>query len=884
MILYSFCKTYKKRLSLIITLTLISLWIPENNVNAANVDHVIINQFFGVGNSSCSSHSFIELYNPTNEAVDLTNYSIHYVPALAVSDAEAWSDFVLSGNIPAKGSYLIRCNAVVSADSPKVDLTGADSYDIDWPGVTIYSTGGSVCLLNSDVELGNQYSDLESRDDYVDLLAAAGNKATDGEGPRVYETSYSKITTKKKGIRRVDFIDTDNNAEDVIAVDYDANDVSSYRPRSSNDGSWGDPKLLLIKEINTLKSQIPMYYREYCSGDSVSAIDALLESFPSNLNSLDITELTSIRDTLSSTLGSLQYKYKDDVVQLYLTTDKGNGSSYGTTLTKADGYVSCRIAGVSADGSTLFDDLNGKVKIRGNYTSHGEKKPYNIKFSEKQNLFGFGKAKTWCLLADYYDKTLLKNQLALDLAKEIGLAYTAEHQRVDVHMDGEYQGSYLLTEKIEADKNRVDVKTGENDTDFIIEMESKKRVEPENVYFTTSKDYFFRLREPDEDKEYAETRAVSVKEYMDNFESTLVAGNWDDLSAVIDVESFAKYYVLNEYLRPSDFPSLSVYFYCKEGVLYAGPAWDYDFSSGDVASSQTLPIASRSHYYMELLRYSEFRDVVRQTFVDNVAALHDLFSDNGWIDTQYATYTGTINRNNNKWGIDQCQYEAYIESLKEWFSDRFTWLNGYTQGDFAYIPPTNLGGGGGGVPAPAIPAMEIADNLSDDGIASSNASADSSATSADASGEPTFASMDASKDALDASSDASGDPVTASENATASSDGDFVEPSGDAVLPSSDATFVKLPNTLKLKVYKKVYKRTKDLKKKRMYAIRVTNNKGAVKYTLSNKAKKARIAVSKKGIISIPKKCKKGIYSITVHASGNKKYLPGTKTFVLKVK
>ena len=108
-------------------------------------------------------------------------------------------------------------------------------------------------------------------------------------------------------------------------------------------------------------------------------------------------------------------------------------------------YVDCSVEIIDEEGGsfeTIFDDAS-KVKVRGNSTSSGEKKPFNIKFSSKTDVLGMGKNKKWCLLANCYERTLIRNQTVFDFADGIGLAYTPSYRVVDVYLNERFLGSYL---------------------------------------------------------------------------------------------------------------------------------------------------------------------------------------------------------------------------------------------------------------------------------------------------------------------------------------------------------------------------------------------------------------------------------------------------------
>ena len=132
-------------------------------------------------------------------------------------------------------------------------------------------------------------------------------------------------------------------------------------------------------------------------------------------------------------------------------------------------YEECTITLDAPDGSSLLGDSDAKVKVRGNWTTIYDKKPHRIKFTEKQNLLGLNDGaefKNWVLLAEYKDASMLRNKAALYASREIlgedGL-YAADSELVQVDINGEYMGIYLLTEFQQADDDRVDVTTPEKD-------------------------------------------------------------------------------------------------------------------------------------------------------------------------------------------------------------------------------------------------------------------------------------------------------------------------------------------------------------------------------------------------------------------------------------
>ena len=132
-------------------------------------------------------------------------------------------------------------------------------------------------------------------------------------------------------------------------------------------------------------------------------------------------------------------------------------------------YVNAEVSVSDCEGYDM-EAVTAQVKVRGNYTSVYPKRPIRIKFEEKQAMCGVNggaEFKNWVLLADYRDTSLLRNPLAFTLAKSLYSArpdlYSADFRPVEVYLNGEYQGVYLLTEQQEVKEHRVDLPEREED-------------------------------------------------------------------------------------------------------------------------------------------------------------------------------------------------------------------------------------------------------------------------------------------------------------------------------------------------------------------------------------------------------------------------------------
>ena len=152
-----------------------------------SVPHVLVNQVFGGSDDGAADHSFIELYNPCDQEVDLNGWELQYRSSEDGEDAE-WHELILNGVIPAKGYYLIRCGKTDGSDY------AVPEGDQEWE-LSLHNKGLSVALFSRDVTLNGSFSgnvtDESRPDGYVDLLAVQGNDAEDSQIPPAYETAFA---------------------------------------------------------------------------------------------------------------------------------------------------------------------------------------------------------------------------------------------------------------------------------------------------------------------------------------------------------------------------------------------------------------------------------------------------------------------------------------------------------------------------------------------------------------------------------------------------------------------------------------------------------------------------------------------------------------------
>lgn len=380
-----------------------------------------------------------------------------------------------------------------------------------------------------------------------------------------------------------------------------------------------------------------------------------------------------------------------DIAAIYIYTDSHIGR---------EEYVGCTIVAVDKAGgeySTITDEL-ATIKVRGNSTSSGPKKPYNFKFDKKTNLFGMGKAKKWSLIANLYDKTLMRNKLVYDFARAIGMEYVVDCMYVDVYLNGIYVGNYLLTEAVEIGETRVDINEEQNDV--LLELEPYEGYSNPICFRTPHYGILLGYNDPDDP---TPEMMSFVENFFDSAESALSTKNKANIEKYFNIQSFIDNYIVQEYFKNVDFNTSSTRYYIKNGVLYAGPVWDFDLSSGNCSSSyysaynnvggsgksyegiycnkQWYSVLLNCSWFTKMLydRYMELQDKIINLYADNVLGTNQIdylisqnktsfdrnFSEAGWdIGTPYSI----LER------LPDPTYKENVEYLRNWLYNRNIWL------------------------------------------------------------------------------------------------------------------------------------------------------------------------------------------------------------------
>ena len=361
-------------------------------------------------------------------------------------------------------------------------------------------------------------------------------------------------------------------------------------------------------------------------------------------------------------------------------------------------YVPGNIVIKSADLAEELSMVLG-IRGRGNSTWYMEKKPYRIKLDKKTNILNLPeKAKSWVLLANYADKTLIRNAVASKISSILGLEFTPSTRFVDLVLNGTYLGNYMLTDQMEAGPGRVGIDI--QDSTVVAEpditggyfLELDGFAAAPDTWFTSGKGLKITVHSPDV---VNQTQLAYIQNYINGFENTLFSSDFKDpikgYRAIVDTTSLINWYIGCELTGNSD-SFWSTYIYKKrlDDKLYFGPMWDYDiaFNNDNRLGDATL----------KLMRQNAFnpRSWIEQMWLDpwfqkavlrrwqQLTATNLLGTLNTYIDETASLINVSEQLNFRKWNVfssrvylEEYLFSTYgegVDFLKTYLSKRVSFL------------------------------------------------------------------------------------------------------------------------------------------------------------------------------------------------------------------
>lgn len=368
-----------------------------------------------------------------------------------------------------------------------------------------------------------------------------------------------------------------------------------------------------------------------------------------------------------------------------------------------------------------------KIRGRGEYGWSLDKEPYNVNLDDKSDLCGLGGSKKWALLANHYDRSLLRTSAAMYIGSQLtNMAWTPRSIPVDLYLNGTYVGSYTLIERINVASDRVDIdelqdnQGGVNDSapnvtgGYLLEWDFRKSAD-HNV--EVGQHGWVGIKEPEDEDDGSGITAAQITyidQYLDEVDAALFGGDFEDdvvgWKRYIDTASLVDYYIAQELTKTVDGNMYASVLMYKErdvdpapgdqGKLLFGPMWDYDTSLGNATypggqgdptgwylrDPQTDPdyfmSQSQVTWFNRLNEDPEFRELVAARWQEIRV---DLQTTDSFIDQQAMLIEASAAENFTVWDVTERfeevqvvkgSWDAEVSHLRSWLQQRIAWMDG----------------------------------------------------------------------------------------------------------------------------------------------------------------------------------------------------------------
>ena len=389
-----------------------------------------------------------------------------------------------------------------------------------------------------------------------------------------------------------------------------------------------------------------------------------------------------------------QWSLKTNLPTLYINTFDGR------SITSKTNYVNAQLVYMDESSHiTKWDTI--QIRGRGNSTWNMSKKPYRIKFLSKERFLGNEKAnaKSWTLLANAADKTMIRNAITSAMGEFAGLSFNPAYKFVDLTLNGVYMGTYQISDQIDIKKKRVNIVEqdfplsdgADISGGYLLEVDGFK---DGNCFTTNIYNVPVRIHSPDEN-EINDDQNLYIKKYISVFENRLKSADFDHpqkgYRQLVDSASLANWFLCTEISGNID-GYYSTYFYKNQAdsLLYWGPLWDYDIAYNndrripntynslmtDVGFGMTKAWINRmweDPWFAKLVN-RRYRDLLDAGLVDFLYQK---------IDSLTTLLNRSINLNYEKWGIRTrvyneivlySSYDQYVNDLKDYILNHCDYL------------------------------------------------------------------------------------------------------------------------------------------------------------------------------------------------------------------
>jgi hypothetical protein len=381
--------------------------------------------------------------------------------------------------------------------------------------------------------------------------------------------------------------------------------------------------------------------------------------------------------------------------------DRGLYNTSGDPYTAYDGQISIELRGESS--LYYYDKKSFSME-----TQNADGSNNNV------SLLGLPEENDWVLQAPFGDKSLMRNVLSYSLFEKFG-HYAPRTRFVELILNGDYQGVYVLTEKIKRDKNRVDMaKITAKDTTaedisggYLLRIDKTSDMEPHEYWESPVEppivDYnkvVYQYFDPEYDEMTSDQRSY-IRNYLLEFEQSLVSSDYKDpltgYRAYLDIPSFIDLMILNEFVKDVDAFRLSHYFYKqkdnKGGKLVSGPPWDYNLTFGNSDFTPSMHLTGEwihtssitIYWWARIMWDSWFKNQLYCRWDELYAGPLSHENMSARIDSSLEVLGLSVSRNFERWPIlgtyvwpnsyVGLSYEQEMDFLRNWIGDRLDWMD-----------------------------------------------------------------------------------------------------------------------------------------------------------------------------------------------------------------
>lgn len=375
--------------------------------------------------------------------------------------------------------------------------------------------------------------------------------------------------------------------------------------------------------------------------------------------------------------------------------------SNSNTISDTDDYTQMILNFIEFDKDSnstyTLNEVSGGIRIRGNSTRTFPKKAYRIKFDSKQSFFGLPKAKSWVLLANHADQSLMRAYLAYNLGQKFdNMDFAPSAYYVDLYVNDVYYGNYILTEQMQVGKGRVDIDSdaGITDTGYLLEYDMHiEGVDGVDYFRLNGENSVYFIKSPDRSDGLTDSQFNYIKDYITRVDTAIRTRN--GYEELIDVDSFVDFFIMQEIFKNIDCNQGSIYMYKEEeSKLKMGPIWDFDLSAGN--DSQDLSAVRTDGwfsfaYYKNQWMYNLMKDPkVANKFVERWHEMYEYILE--MVESVYDIYDyiedsalrnfevdDVIGKEKTWYTVDEVYniktYKGQVDYLYNWLTERVEWIN-----------------------------------------------------------------------------------------------------------------------------------------------------------------------------------------------------------------